>query len=377
MQSLPLSTRWRFRRCFYWIALCVCFPLMALATNEISAKQIEPTPTIQVERDEVDDAIDRGIEFLLSQQDETGAIGDRSHRTAMTSLGIMALASVGTTAGEDSERGRALKKALDFVLAEANVNSEGYLGAKDGSRMYGHGIITLMLSEMLGMGGDEEQDEKIHQRCQQGIDLILKSQRQRKPAVYQGGWRYQPDSVDSDLSVSVWQVMALRSAKTDGLDVPEQAIAQAIDYFKRSCTSPLDGSGAPIRENAGFSYTPGSDRIQFTMTAAGLLAMQVCGQYDSPLVEKAADWLLANPPDWNERFFFYGTYYYAQGMYQRGGQHHTAARDHVRKVLLEKQADDGRWEGHGEESGAGPVYTTSLAILSLSVKYHYLPIYQK
>lgn len=328
-------------------------------------------------RDRVDDAIDQGIGYLLAQQQEDGSFGDRSHRTAMTALGVMALASVGTTPDQSDPRGIAMRKALDFVLLDQQQDETGYFGRKDGSRMYGHGIVTLMLSEMLGMGADSEQDARIHQQCEKAIQLILESQKQTKPPVFRGGWRYTPESQDSDLSVSVWQVMALRSAKTDGLEVPDQAIAQAIDYFQRSCTSPLDDNGRPIRETAGFSYTPGGGQIQFTMTAAGLLAMQVCGQYDSPLVEKAADWLLANPPDWNERFFFYGTYYYAQGMYQRGGQYHDAARDRVRDILLEKQHDDGHWEGHGEEAGAGPVYTTSLAILSLSVKYHYLPIYQK
>lgn len=347
-----------------------------LVTSPARAWQENSNRTLPA-RDEVDEAIDRGIAYLLTQQQKSGAIGDRSHRTAMTSLAIMALACVGTTPAQNDPRGQAMDRALEYVLEEQQQDESGYFGRQDGSRMYGHGIVTLMLSEMMGMGRDQEQDQRIREACKRAIDLILQSQRQSKPPMFRGGWRYTPDSRDADLSVSVWQVMALRSAKTDGLDVPNEAIANAVDYFKRSCTSPLDANGRPVRENAGFSYTPGSSQIKFTMTAAGLLAMQVCGQYDSPLVEKAADWLLANPPKWNERFFFYGAYYYAQGMYQRGGKYHEAARDHVRQVLLEKQNQDGYWEGHGEEAGAGPVYTTSLAILSLGVKYHYLPIYQK
>ena len=50
----------------------------------------------------------------------------------------------------------------------------------------------------------------------------------------------------------------------------------------------------------------------------------------------------------------------------------------VQKMLLEKQQGDGSWQAaNGEEKNAGRVYATSLAVLSLSVKYHYLPIYQK
>ena len=231
---------------------------------------------------------------------------------------------------------------------------------------------------MLGMGRDAAQDRLIQVRCQRAIDLILSAQQSSKPAQYRGGWRYTPNSNDSDLSVSVWHLMALRSAKNDGLQVPSAAIDEAIAYLRRSYTSRLDPRGRPTEAKAGFSYLPDNGNPSFAMTAAGLLAMQVCGEYESPLVIGAADWLLENPPKWKDRFFFYGTYYYAQGMYQRGGVHAETAQQLVRKLLLERQEADGSWSAPGgEELGAGRTYATSLAILSLSVKYHFLPIYQR
>jgi hypothetical protein len=172
--------------------------------------------------------------------------------------------------------------------------------------------------------------------------------------------------------------MALRSAKNDGLQVPASAIDQAVEYLKRSYASPLDRNGFPDKKASGFCYEPHQNQPTFTMTAAGLLAMQVCGEYESPLVVGAADWLLEHPPGWNERFCSYGTYYYAQGMYQRGGEHARTAQQLVQAMLLEKQAGNGSWTAeNGSEKGHGAVYATSMAILSLSVKYHYLPIYQK
>ncbi|MFM8399470.1 MAG: hypothetical protein ACKOAH_16725, partial [Pirellula sp.] len=99
-----------------------------------------------------------------------------------------------------------------------------------------------------------------------------------------GGWRYTPDAGDSDLSVSIWQLMALRSAKNDGLDVASATIDDAVGYLRRSFTSPLDTQGNPKDSKAGFSYEPNGGGPSFTMTSAGLLAMQVCGQYESPLV---------------------------------------------------------------------------------------------
>jgi hypothetical protein len=330
------------------------------------------------EKDATDVAVDRAIAYLVSQQRDDGAICDRQNDTTMTSLSIMAMAGVGVQPGDPSREGRVMQRALDFVLREDRQDEQGYFGSRDGSRMYGHGITTLMLSEMLGMAPSQQQDRQIHQRCQKAIDLILSAQKHPKSHQYRGGWRYAPNSRDADLSVSVWQLMALRSAKNDGLQVPASAVHDAVEYLKRSYASRLDLNGLPENKASGFCYTPGQNRPTFAMTAAGLLAMQVCGEYESPLVVGAADWLREHPPRWKDRWFFYGIYYYAQGMYQRGGEHAKTARRLVQDILLEKQHGDGSWLAvNSSESRVGRVYATSMAVLSLSVKYHYLPIYQK
>jgi len=327
--------------------------------------------------DEIDRAVKRGVDALLRYQKDDGSVTDRVNATAMTSLAIMALASVGTVAGDDSERGRALDRAIEFVLLDKN-SDEGYFGQQDGSRMYGHGITTLMLTEVLGMGSSIEQNERIHDALDGAIKVILKSQAVSKAASLRGGWRYTPNSRDSDLSVSVWHVMALRSAKNDGLDVPVAAIDLAVEYLENSYTSPLDDAGIPIESTGGFAYTPGTRHPTFTMTAAGLLALQTCGRYDSPLVVGASKWLLERPPRNNDRFFFYGMYYYAQGMHQVGGEAAETASRLTGELLLRLQTAAGHWiSGDNEESNVGIVYATSLAVLSLGVRYHYLPIYQR
>ena len=52
----------------------------------------------------------------------------------------------------------------------------GYFG-KHGGRMYGHGIVTLTLAELLGMGMELKTDSSIREKCQMAIDMILRSQR--------------------------------------------------------------------------------------------------------------------------------------------------------------------------------------------------------
>jgi hypothetical protein len=331
----------------------------------------------------------KAAEYLLNQQDETGAIwpqpankknvkkaDDRptNNQTAMTSLSLLALASLGHQPSDQTPEGQAMRKALTFVLSDKCQDDDGYFGI-DGSKMYGHGITTLMLSEMLGMGTDTAQDESIRQKCRKAIDLILRAQKVQKGDKSRGGWRYAPDATDSDMSVTVWQTMALRAAKNAGLDVPKDAIDDAIRYIKRgyepaSKTTYTSGAG-------NFGYQ-GPGRLVST-TAEGLLALQVCGEYESEEVRGAAEALLKEgsiKP--KEQWFFYYAYYYATGMYQRGGKYAEQASANVREALLPMQGSDGSWlASEAKESQAGPVYATSMAILSLAVKNHFLPIYQR
>jgi len=355
-------------------SLALSFGLQSVNSQEQETKLPPGNP---FQEDKADKAIDKAIGFLSRKQQSDGSIHDRSNPTTMTSLSLMAMAAVGNQPVNPTAEGRVMRRGLDYVLREDRQDEHGYFGNRDGGRMYGHGIITLMLSEMLGMGLDEEQDRRIRKRCQKAIDLILRSQKMpKRPPSHQGGWRYTPDSRNADLSATIWQLMSLRSAKNAGLDIPSSAIEEAIGYLRRSYNSRLDSKGDPVNKKSGFAYQPGG-RPEYTTTAAGLLAMQVCGKYESPFVKGAADWLLDNEPNTGRKFFFYGTYYYSQAMYQRGGNHAKVARKKVEDIMLKLQRNDGSWHGSGSESNAGQVYSTSMAVLALAVKYHYLPIYQR
>lgn len=327
--------------------------------------------------DEIDRAVNHGLDFLASAARADGSITDNNHPVTMSSLAIMAMASTGVTPADPSPRGKVVDAALRFVLDPRNQEPNGYYGRKDSSRMYGHGITTLMLTEMLGMGRSIAQNAAIHDSLSRAIALILASQSVTKPSRHQGGWRYQPNSKDSDLSISVWQLMALRSAKNDAMAVPAESIESAIGYLTNSFT-PRPGNAADDLTSGGFTYTPGSGYPTFTMTAAGLLAMQVCGQYQSPTVAASAAYLMNNPPKRSERFFFYGMYYYAQGMHQFGGRHAAVAAEKTSELLLPLQGRSGAFTNRdGQERNVGRVYCTAMAILALTVRYHYLPIYQR
>jgi hypothetical protein len=296
----------------------------------------------------------------------------------MTALSLMGLASVGHLPGNATPEGKAAERALKFIVDHVEPDENGYLGRSDRSRMYGHGIMTLMLTEMLGMSADEATDKKVRAMTEKAIKLIIRAQQVPKSEANRGGWRYEPSSSDSDISVSVWQLMSLRSAKNSGIEVPKEAIDNGIAYIKRSYRAERDSNGLFKQQEAAFSYEPYGGRQTFSTTSAGLLSLQVAGQYNTAEVIGSSNWLLKFPPEVNEPWFFYGCYYYAQGMYQRGGDHAATARQKTEQMLVGAQSADGAWHPrNGNEKSAGPVYATSLALLSLSVYHHFLPIYQK
>jgi len=323
------------------------------------------------------------VRFLLSCQEPDGgffdaAKGERDrHETALSGLALLGLAAAGHMPGDRTAEGAATKRAVDFLLQPARQDPDGYFGRLDNSRMYGHGIVGLALAELLGMGADKAQERLLHERVRLAMDLTLRAQRvtKRDPR-HAGGWRYTPDSADSDLSVSVWHLLALRSARNAGIPVPKEAIDLAVGYLKRSYSTG-DEAHAPGEPFGGFAYQPGQ-RPDYSMTSAGMLAMIVCGQYESNEVRGAANWLRRNPVEAENRWFYYGTYYYSQAMFQRGGDFALEGRRSTERLLLSRQLEDGSWHGsQGQEYGVGRIYGTALAILSLGVRNHFLPIYQR
>lgn len=360
--------------------------ILIVATSGLSAQ----TPKPELISPQVNAAVDKAVGWLIRQQKPSGHIVDEksdskpkrgdlpSHSAAMTSLALMGLASVGHMPDDPTPEGQACGRALRYVVEGIEPDENGYLGRSDRSRMYGHGIITLMLAEMIGHAPDEATDKRMQGMLKGAVQLILRSQQVPKSEANRGGWRYEPSSSDSDISVSVWQVMSLRAAKNAGFEIPKEGIDNAVAYIKRSYRVERDSNGNPKNDAAAFSYEPYGGRQTFSTTAAGLLSLQVCGQYDTPEVLGSANWLLKSPPEINEPWFFYGCYYYAQGMYQRGGDHAATARQKTEQTLIAAQSPDGSWyPRNGNEKSAGAVYATSLALLSLSVHHHFLPIYQK
>ncbi len=193
--------------------------------------------------------------------------------------------------------------------------------------MYLHGISTLMLAEAAGMTDGKLGDE-IRKKLVKAVEIILAAQRtENNPA--RGGWRYTVAHTDSDMSVTGWQVMALRAAKNVGCDVPARNIDEAVAFIKRC----QDGN------SGGFDYQPGSN-LTIPCTGTGILALEICGkdQHKSKEVMRAANFLIKNPPRFGMQFGFYGLYYCSQAMFQVGDNYWDSFRPALHEMLFRASA---------------------------------------
>lgn len=306
-----------------------------------------------------DDAVDKGLDFLARSQSADGSIGGNT--PAITSLAVMAFLAKGHTPGLPPY-GDTINRGIDFVLSVPGASGTLIGG---GGQMYSHTISTLMLSEVSGMV-DPERQARIDTVLPRAVEIILAAQAVRKSDAHDGGWRYAPNSTDSDISHSGWALMALRSARNNGAPVPREAIERAAKFILRCRTA--DG---------GFAYQPGGGS-GLARTGIGLLCLELSGRHRDDVTLKAGQYLAKAfkpgvPP--RDPFLYYTFYYSANGMFQLGDKEWEAFAPAIYETILKLQRPDGSWAGGGPE--ANPHYSTSMAILALSVSYRQLPIYQR
>lgn len=316
---------------------------------EQSAQQLLTTPARE--------AIDRGLTFLATQQQDDGSLGSGSYgrNVAVSALAGMAFMSAGSSA-ERGPFGTPVARCLDFVLA--NTQDSGFIsvpGSTSHGPMYGHGFATLFLAEAYGMSPREELRDKLAR----AVQLIVQTQNR------DGGWRYQPVRRDADISVTICQVMALRAARNAGIHVPHETIDRCIEYVKRSQNA--DG---------GFMYMIQGGASAFPRSAAGVVALYSSGVYAGPEIEKGLQYLAAQLPRGGgfnrESHYFYGHYYAVQAMWHAGGEHWSSWFPAIRDELLARQRPDGSWDDTISRE-----YGTAMATIILQMPNNALPIFQR
>ncbi len=339
---------------------------------------------------DVDHSVDKGLLWLSRQQKSDGSFPTRNTgNPGVTSLCIMAYLSRGHVPGS-GPYGQTLDRALDYVLAcqtpdgiftaEAITSQQVTSFGTTHSAVYNTTISGLMLGELYGLT-DSQRAARIRPALQKTLDLMLKLQDRPISSRYRldrGGWRYfgtVSGEFESDLSVTAWQIMFMRSAVNAGFDVPEHRADMAIEYVKRN-----------FEKNTGRFYYSfyKLDELPRAMAGAGVLCLFLAGQYDNEIEEKSGNWLISqsfapyNRQVDSEDHYHYAAYYVSQAMFQLGGSYWERFYPEFATVFVKGQNADGSWQ---PESGKHALYqnsyTTALAILALTPPYQLLPIYQR
>jgi hypothetical protein len=228
--------------------------------------------------------------------------------------------------------------------------------------MYSHGIATLALTEAYAM----TRDKGYREPAELAIKFIVNAQYD------DGGWRYAPkyETIGpGDMTVSGWQIAALKSASLAGIEIPYE-VWMKINEF-------LDG----IQDDSGatYLYLARENRGTAATTAIGLLCRMINGwPRDHKPLQRGVAKLGDQQPTRNNMYF---NYYASQVLHHVGGPNWDRWNPKMREYLIKTQATEGHEVGswyfpESHSTPGGRLYTTAMATMTLEVYYRYMPIYQ-
>ncbi|MCJ8332242.1 MAG: terpene cyclase/mutase family protein [Lentisphaeria bacterium] len=315
-------------------------------------------------KDNVDKAIEAGIKYLVKNQIKADGSFEGLNRNNSTGLACLALMASGHFPGQ-SKYGKYLTNGINYLIAISKKN-KGYFGKEGNGRMYVHGICTLALTEAYGMLETPKENKRLKEALLPALELIVRTQTLAKNTHF-GGWHYMPKKqATADLSVSAWQILALRSAQNCKLPVPQKTIDNAITYV-RKMFNPRDKA-----------FTYNGNGATTSMRSAGVVCMNVLGanqsEADKLKITQSASYLLGlNPAGGGS--FYYQSYYVGSAANMMGGRYRETMIPKLEKVLLKLQVKNGSFSKHTGHQGG--VYSTAFAVICLAIRYQYLPIYQE
>jgi len=317
-----------------------------------------------------------GLIWLAKAQEKDGRWscknwgGGGDHDVGMTGLSLLAFLGAGYTHTKGKFK-TTVANGLSWL--HANQKGNGSFGWKT---FYEQGIATMAVSEAYGL----TRAPSIGRMAQAAINYVVAEQPEH------GGYRYRGGTTksDGDMSVTGWQIMAIKSAICSELKVPESAVERSRLFLKNS-----------KREYGTSAYTVGGGRGGKAVSAIGMLCKQFLGGDYGQEIGDCADFLLRdikvgkNAKDVLVGDLYY-TYYSVLAMFQMGGEYwvrwNKAFRDPLVKCQIHTPHFDkagkfirGSWDpaNHQWANRGGRVYSTAMAILSLEVYYRFLPVYKR
>jgi hypothetical protein len=273
-------------------------------------------------------------------------------RTAATGLALLAFMGAGSTHYE-GPYAQQVQRGLYYLRSQARDSTLG-TDLQNGS-MYGHGIATLALAEAYVLTGDEDLKELV-----QGTTFFCAGA--QHPS---GGWGYRPVS-PPDITLTAWQVLAIKTAEQQGIRVPTDVIPDAKAYLETLVASD------------GFRFGYKTPEPTLPTTAIGLLLRLYFGWLPrQTTMREGLDWLVANGPS---RSNVYYNYYAMLALHHARHPERDAFARSLREHLIATQGRAGHERGswHFPDrygSVGGRLYTTALCCLILETPYRYVPMH--
>ncbi|MDH3591116.1 MAG: hypothetical protein OER88_04520, partial [Planctomycetota bacterium] len=191
------------------VLLCAALPPLPAPAQE----ELRPAKEGNLFNQRAQNAVDGALRWLAERQNKDGSWNSRvgfkindgyraqpasQPRDGMPHLGVTALAGMAFLSGGhlpgQGAYGDVMTKALSFVLDK--VTDNGYITHNE-TRMYSHAFCVLFLAEVYGMTGHHD----LRTKLDRAVEFTYKSQNEK------GGWRYAPAARDSDMSITVCQVV--------------------------------------------------------------------------------------------------------------------------------------------------------------------------
>ncbi len=316
-------------------------------------------------------AVERGLEWLALHQAADGSWrfdlsgcqcqgacrdpGTLTSSTASTAIALLPFLGAGHThlAGRHQET---VSRGLYYLLSCGQRTARG-TDFSDGN-LYGHGVSTLVLAESFGMTKDESLVRPIR-------DAVRYTENAQD--LHGGGWRYLPGQ-PGDITVTAWQLAALKSAQLAGLEAPSPTIDGVRRFLDR------------VQTQSGAAYGYLAPAAKPCTSAIGLLCRMYTGwgPEQEPLSRGLT--VLAKPGPDPEAV--YQNFYLAQALLQFDHPVWPRWNAKNRDQLVARQArvghEAGSWVFADRDTApGGRLAFTSLAILTLEVYYRLLPIYHQ
>ncbi len=328
-------------------------------------------------------AVSGGLSWLARHQNEDGSWSFDSHTkhckdpsctcdgknpstAAATAFAMLPFLAAGQTHKSKGPYQNTIAKGIQFMGRTAKADGNLQAGV---ASMYAQGVATIVLCEAYGMS----KDPQLKAPAQKAIEYICSAQH---PEL--GGWHYYLPGqtlTPGDLSVVGWQLMALKSAKMAGLEVPPVVLDKAQKFLKSVSKGEKGGLGSYMVESGP---TP-------AMTSVLLLSKQFLGaQRTDPAMDEGMKYMMKNLPGEGARNSYY-FYYATQAMHNIPGREWDDWNRTTRKYLIDTQEKKGCASGSWNPElptkdtwadEGGRLLITSVNTLNLEVYYRFLPLYK-